>query len=146
MNEEEREAFLANFTDTPATSTVAFCVLGGIFSEGIDLKGERLSGVAVISVGLPQINHENNALKDYYQTVDAKGFNYAYQIPGINKVIQAGGRVIRTANDVGVILLLDERFCYNDYKNLLPFHWFPQRLVRSDEELAETLSAFWTTK
>jgi Rad3-related DNA helicase len=144
MTEEEREQFLANFKAEPEEPVVAFCVLGGIFSEGIDLKGTRLIGSAIISVGLPQLNKETELLKNYFdETRDGKGFDYAYQIPGMNKVIQAAGRVIRTADDTGVVLLLDERFARRDYQNLLPAHWFPHAVVYGDRQLSEVLTAFW---
>ena len=110
MVEEEREAFLARFEANPIETLVGFCVLGGIFSEGIDLKGDRLIGTAIVGVGLPQMNHEQDLIKNYFDDAQGKGFEYAYQLPGMNKVLQAAGRVIRDVSDFGVVLLLDQRF------------------------------------
>ena len=104
MQEDDREIFLENFYEDPEHSLVGFCVMGGMFSEGIDLTGTKLIGAAIVGAGLPQVSNEREILKDYY---DRDGFDYAYRFPGINKVEQAAGRVIRTAEDLGVILLLD---------------------------------------
>lgn len=120
MNETEREEFLAAFVDQPKETLIGFCVLGGIFSEGIDLVGERLIGTVVVGVGLPQINHEQELIKEYYDEKRNQGFSYAYQLPGMNKVIQAAGRVIRTMEDQGIILLLDQRYTNPHYQTLLP--------------------------
>ena len=89
---------------------IAFCVMGGIFGEGIDLKKEQLIGAIIVGTGLPQISNEREILMDYYEKRMGEGFDYAYRYPGMNKVLQAAGRVIRTIDDVGVIELLDERF------------------------------------
>ena len=143
MTEEEREKFLANFQENNMQTNVAFCVMGGIFSEGIDLKGKRLIGTAIVSVALPQMNEEVALLKDYYDETKGNGFLYAYQIPGMNKVIQAAGRVIRTEEDKGVVLLLDERFARKEEQKLLPAHWFPHEVVYSQEQLKSSLEVFW---
>ena len=115
MTEEEREAFLQKFsperTAERDTSLVAFCVMGGLFSEGIDLTGNRLIGVIVVGTGLPMVCTEQKILQGYFEEAGKDGFAYAYQYQGMNKVLQAAGRVIRTASDQGVILLLDDRFC-----------------------------------
>lgn len=110
LNEKEREAFLAEFKENPQEIFIGFCVLGGIFSEGIDLKGTRLIGTIIVSVGLPQMNPEQELIRTFYQEERGQGFQFAYQIPGMNKVLQAAGRVIRDAQDKGFVLLLDERF------------------------------------
>ena len=143
MAEPEREAFLAHFDAQPQDSLLAFCVLGGIFSEGINLKGERLSGVAIVGVGLPQINHEQELLKDYYDEKQQAGFAYAYQIPGMNKVLQAAGRVIRDTKDVGVVLLLDQRFASQQYQRFFPPHWQHRQILYSQTQLARELQTFW---
>lgn len=123
MNEQAREEFLAGFrTDNPKTM-LGFCVLGGIFSEGIDLKNERLIGSIIIGTGLPQVCSEREILKHYYDKHGKLGFDYAYRYPGMNKVLQAAGRVIRTDEDYGVIALLDERFLERSYRNLFPREW-----------------------
>ncbi|MDO5018175.1 MAG: ATP-dependent DNA helicase [Lagierella massiliensis] len=121
MTETEREDFLALFTTK--SNIIGFVVLGGVFSEGIDLAGNRLKGVSVVSVGLPGISIERDLIKNYYCERDKLGFDYAYIYPGMNKVQQAGGRVIRTASDVGDCILIDDRFFNYPYKNLIPRHW-----------------------
>ena len=97
--------------------------MGGIFSEGIDLTGERLIGAAIVGTGLPQVGYEREILKNYYDEKGQNGFAYAYRYPGMNKVLQAAGRVIRTKEDKGVVLLLDERFLQRDYLELFPQEW-----------------------
>ena len=120
MTEREREEFLEEFTEESADTLVGFCVMGGIFSEGIDLIGNRLIGAAVIGTGLPQVSCEREILKEYYDAKGEQGFDYAYRYPGMNKVLQAAGRVIRTIKDRGTILLMDERFTGRDYRMLFP--------------------------
>ncbi len=123
MREEEREAFLEEFQKQRERSLMAFCVMGGIFGEGIDLKKEQLIGALVVGTGLPQVGNEREILKDYYDRRLGAGFDYAYRYPGMNKVLQAAGRVIRTIEDVGIIELLDERFLQSDYTGLFPREW-----------------------
>ena len=118
MTELEREEFLEEFTEETEETLVGFCVMGGIFSEGIDLIGDRLIGAAVVGTGLPQVNCEREILKGYYDEKGEQGFDYAYRYPGMNKVLQAAGRVIRTKEDTGAILLMDERFLNRDYRVL----------------------------
>lgn len=123
MTEVEREDFLKLFSEENEKTLVGFCVLGGIFSEGIDLKGDRLNGAIVVGVGLPQICAERDILKEYYDKRDKDGYDYSYVFPGINKVMQAGGRVIRTETDKGTLLLIDDRFLSNKYLELIPLEW-----------------------
>ncbi|MGX7418904.1 ATP-dependent DNA helicase [Carnobacterium gallinarum] len=146
MDEAEREAFLAEFVANPQEGLAGFCVLGGIFSEGIDLKGDRLIGVAVISVGLGQLNLEQDLVKKYYDHENGQGYQYAYQIPGMNKVLQAAGRVIRGSQDLGVVLLLDQRFDSGRYRMLFPEHWSNARLVTSKEHVVNEIQQFWNKK
>ncbi|EOI01770.1 helicase [Enterococcus moraviensis ATCC BAA-383] len=143
MNEAEREAFLADFISEPEETLVGFCVLGGIFSEGIDLKGSRLIGTVIVGVGLPQINHEQELIKEYYDREKNQGFQFAYQIPGMNKVLQAAGRVIRDTNDRGVVLLLDQRFSTNAVKRFFPPHWNQAKTSYSSECTQQFLQQFW---
>ena len=145
MQEAEREAFMEAFSEQRAQSLVGFCVLGGIFSEGIDLKNEQLIGVLIVGTGLPQICSEREILRNYYEEESRQGFAYAYLYPGMNKVLQAAGRVIRTAQDCGVIVLLDERFLRNDYKQLFPLEWQDYQ-VHTLKSLPEALTAFWEGK
>lgn len=122
MDERAREEFLEEFQEREKT-LIGFCVMGGVFSEGIDLMGKRLIGVAIVGTGIPQISHEREILKEFYDKKGENGFDYAYRFPGMNKVLQAAGRVIRTQEDVGCILLLDERFSEGEYQRLFPLEW-----------------------
>jgi DNA excision repair protein ERCC-2 len=123
MSEIEREEFLASFQPNPSGTLVGFAVLGGIFSEGVDLKGDRLNGVIIVGVGLPQIGLERDLIKDHFQKVGKNGYDYSYVYPGINKVLQAGGRLIRSEEDKGLIVLIDDRFLQPKYQKLLPNEW-----------------------
>ncbi len=160
MDEEAREAFLARFEGNEACDfsgiqmeieieeeqrdrkLVGFCVMGGIFSEGIDLKRDSLIGVIVVGTGLPQVCWERELLKQYFDAQGENGFDYAYRFPGMNKVLQAAGRVIRTAEDVGVIALLDERFLQNSYQKLFPREWSNFEVVSVDT-IAQRIERFW---
>ena len=142
MTEREREEFLEEFTEESADTLVGFCVMGGIFSEGIDLIGNRLIGAAVIGTGLPQVSCEREILKEYYDAKGEQGFDYAYRYPGMNKVLQAAGRVIRTRKDRGTILLMDERFTGRDYRMLFPREW-NDAAVCILENVEQQLGAFW---
>lgn len=142
MKEKEREEFLEEFEKERGQSLVAFCVMGGIFGEGIDLKKELLIGTIIVGTGLPQLSNEREILKNYYDNRQGGGFDYSYRYPGMNKVEQAAGRVIRTAEDKGVIALLDERFLNLDYINLFPREW--RDYERCSLENVETkVAAFW---
>ena len=123
MTEEEREAFLEAFKPNQRETLLGFAILGGIFSEGIDLIGDRLNGVVVVGVGLPQLCFERNLIKDYFNKQGKNGYHYAYVYPGMNKVLQAGGRLIRSEKDLGTIVLIDDRFLQNPYQQLLPLEW-----------------------
>ena len=123
MTEEEREAFLGAFKPNQSETLLGFAILGGIFSEGIDLIGDRLNGVVVVGVGLPQLCFERNLIKDYFYKKGKNGYNYAYVYPGMNKVLQAGGRLIRSEKDQGTIVLIDDRFLQKQYQQLLPLEW-----------------------
>ncbi|NUU60165.1 helicase C-terminal domain-containing protein [Paenibacillus agri] len=123
MSEEAREDFLAAFRPDANQTLLGFAVLGGIFSEGVDLPGDRLNGVMVVGVGLPQLGLERNLLRAYFNRQGKNGFDYAYVYPGMCKVLQAGGRLIRTENDHGTIVLADDRFMQQPYHWLLPEEW-----------------------
>jgi DNA excision repair protein ERCC-2 len=142
MSEFERDAFLDRFAQENPETLVGFAVMGGIFGEGIDLVGKRLCGAAIVGVGLPAISLENDLIREYFtQALDA-GFEFAYLYPGINRVLQAAGRVIRTENDFGVVLLIDQRYATYRYKSLIPGHWEPVR-VKNEHQLANYLQKFW---
>ena len=142
MGEQEREEFLEAFGRQRDNALVGFCVMGGIFAEGIDLKHEQLIGAIVVGTGLPQISNERDILKKYFDKQKGNGFDYAFRYPGMNKVMQAAGRVIRTDRDRGVILLLDERFLQQEYQQLFPREWADYR-VCSRENVGRYLEEFW---
>ena len=142
MTDSEREDFLKEFEQERENSLVAFCVMGGLFSEGIDLKEERLIGVIIVGTGLPMVCTEQEILKGYFDENEQDGFSFAYQYPGMNKVMQAAGRVIRTVTDRGVILLLDDRFLRRDYQTLFPREWEDYQRVTLPA-LAGKLKNFW---
>lgn len=144
MTEADREEFLEAFRQESMNAERAllgFCVLGGIFSEGIDLKHDSLIGAAIVGTGLPQVGQERELLKEYFDK-QGQGFDYAYRFPGMNKVLQAAGRVIRTAEDIGVVLLLDERFLQSTYRALYPREWEHLQVV-DRSNAAEKLAEFW---
>ncbi|WP_237025994.1 helicase C-terminal domain-containing protein [Lactobacillus sp. S2-2] len=143
MNEIDRSNFINNFKEYPSESLVGFALLGGIFSEGIDLQKSRLIGVGIVGVGLPAMNPENNLIRDYFDQQKKPGFSYAYQLPGINNVFQAAGRLIRTDDDKGIILLMDERFIQNRYKQLFPYHWKNILITRNKNNLSKIITKFW---
>jgi Rad3-related DNA helicase len=142
MTEPERDAFLAAFSVEHGETMVGFAVLGGIFGEGIDLVGERLIGAVIVGVGLPQLCVERNLIRDYFQHQNAMGFEYAYTFPGMNRVLQAIGRVIRSETDRGVVLLIDARFNETRYRRLFPAWWKYLR-VRHTDGLREAVGSFW---
>ncbi len=144
MNEDVRARFLASFSADNPDTLVGFCVLGGSFSEGIDLKGERLIGAVVVGVGLPEISLRSDLIRDYFDRergVRGCGFDYAYVFPGMNKILQAAGRVIRSEEDTGTVLLIDSRFGTPEYRRLYPGHWASSMMfIRRQAELAALLS------
>lgn len=157
MKEEEREAFLSRFKgndeegmfngigmdiEEEDSTLIGFCVMGGIFSEGIDLKHDSLIGAIIVGTGLPQVCLEREIMKDTFDAADADGFDYAYRFPGMNKVLQAAGRVIRTQEDVGIVVLLDERFLQSSYKKLYPREWEEFEQVSLDK-VAYRVERFW---
>ena len=159
MSEEERENFLKHFTgeignevvleacvncpiEIEDTSLLGFCVMGGIFSEGIDLKQDSLIGVIIVGTGLPLICPEREILKAYFEEQGEDGFDYAYRYPGMNKVLQAAGRVIRTEEDVGVVALLDERFLQRSYTRLFPKEWSEYKVVQ-ETTIGNEIEKFW---
>lgn len=143
MEEERRADFLARFAPNPTASLLGFAVMGGVFSEGVDLTGDRLVGVAVFGPGLPQVGPRQEQLRDYFERTRGSGFDYAYRYPGMNKVLQAAGRVIRTPEDRGVVLLIDSRFALPDYRRLMPPHWSHAAALPDTAALQRALAAFW---
>jgi DNA excision repair protein ERCC-2 len=142
MSETEREEFLERFSQDNPENLLGFAVMGGIFGEGIDLVGRRLCGAAIVGVGLPAVSMEKDLIRDYFNVTQQAGFEYAYLYPGINRVLQACGRVIRTETDRGVVLLIDQRYGTYRYKSLLPAYWNPSR-VSNEQQFAQQLQKFW---
>lgn len=158
MGEAQREDFLARFEgnedcDLEAAihmeiemeeeqTLIGFCVLGGIFSEGIDLKEDSLIGAIIVGTGIPQVCSERELLKNYFDGRGSGGFDYSYRYPGMNKVLQAAGRVIRTAQDVGVVALLDDRFLQYAYQKMFPREWVSYEKV-TEQNVGEKVEAFW---
>ena len=142
MSEEAREIFLEGFEEERDVSLMGFCVMGGIFSEGIDLSEDKLIGAAIIGTGLPQVCRERELLKEYFDKKEMRGFDYAYVYPGMNKVQQSAGRVIRTEEDRGIILLLDDRFQEKRYKETFPREWEGYQMCNI-KNVKEKIRKFW---
>lgn len=142
MDEASREDFLNKFHPHPTQTHIGFCVLGGIFSEGIDLTEDRLIGVIVVGVGLPQIGLERDLIKYHFEERDKEGYHYAYTYPGMNKVLQAVGRLIRTKKDKGVILMIDDRLNTPLYNGLMPLE-YKDRKCTTLKQVEKDISAFW---
>ncbi|MCK4972592.1 MAG: ATP-dependent DNA helicase, partial [Candidatus Heimdallarchaeota archaeon] len=143
MTENERESFLDEFSKFGKKTLIGFVVMGGIFGEGIDLIGEKLAGAVIVGVGLPKVGLEQNLLKDYFDKKNGKGFLFAYTYPGMNRVLQAMGRVIRTETDRGAVLLIGDRYSSNTYLKLFPKHWDIVPRVSGKEDLARKIKRFW---
>jgi DNA excision repair protein ERCC-2 len=142
MTEPERDEFLSAFAVEHGDTLVGFAVLGGIFCEGIDLVGERLIGAVIVGVGLPQLCVERDLIRDYFQQQNSAGFEYSYTFPGMNRVLQAIGRVLRSETDRGIVLLIDARFNETRYRRLFPAWWNYSR-VRQATGLTDAVKAFW---
>jgi len=143
MSREEKEAFLDAFRAEDSKMRVGFCVLGGSFSEGIDLPGSRLIGVIIVGAGMPGISNERNIMRDYYEQNQRPGFDYAYTYPGMNNVLQAAGRVIRSETDRGIVLLIDDRYATPKYAAMFPEHWRHIRHFTSPLALRAAVIDFW---
>ncbi|MDE7385108.1 MAG: ATP-dependent DNA helicase, partial [Anaeroplasmataceae bacterium] len=143
--EAERNAIISEFKLT-GSCKVGFFVLGGVYAEGIDLIGDWLNGVIIVGVGLPMYCDENNILKDYFEEKYQNGFEYAYTYPGFTKVVQAVGRVIRSEDDRGVVILLDERFTHMKYQALMPKHWLNKKVITDSYHLKKELENFFDKK
>lgn len=146
MTKREKEEFLAEFHKDDKSYLVAFCVMGGIYSEGIDLVGDKLIGAVIVGVGIPQLSYEREAIAAYYEEKFDEGKQYAYIYPGMNRVFQSAGRVIRTENDRGIIVLIDDRFDDPLYKKSLPALWHGVKFIGDAKELKAELDEFWNPK
>ena len=143
MNAEQKEQFLDAFKEDNPGMLIGFCVLGGSFSEGVDLPGARLIGSIIVGVGIPGLSDERNIIRDYYEEQNGCGYDYAYVYPGMNHVLQAAGRVIRTDSDRGIVVLLDQRYAEQRYTDLFPPHWKDVRFASDAQSLAKSIAEFW---
>ena len=146
MSFHKRSKMLEDFSSVGDKSKIAFFVLGGSFAEGIDYIGDMLSGVLIVGVAMPQFNQYNELLRSHFDEEFGEGFDYAYTYPGMNKVIQAVGRVIRTKNDIGVAVLFDDRYSHNKYKSLFPVFWDHNLTIGRGQYLQSYLEEFWKSK
>ena len=143
MTESDKEEFLKKFeNNTGNRALVGMCVMGGVFSEGIDLKKDCLIGAIVVGTGLPSIDTRQELLKDFFDKNNGNGYDYAYTYPGMNKVLQAAGRVIRTEEDCGIVILLDDRFTTKRYLSLFPREW-DNYVVTDIGRVQEEILDFW---
>ncbi len=143
MNEDERKIFLSQFKENPAVSAVGLLTLSGAFSEGIDLIGDRLTGVAIVGVGLPTLSYERDKIRDYFDEKEGKGFEYAYLDPGLNHVMQAAGRLIRSESDKGVALLIDERYLEKEYRHLFAQKWRKYSVITRPEQIEREINKLY---
>ena len=143
MTQREKEEFLDSFKEDTGKLRVGFCVLGGSFSEGVDLPGSRLIGAVIFGVGLPGLSNEKNIIKDYFEARNGCGYDYAYTFPGMNNVLQAAGRVIRRDEDRGIVVLIDDRYAEEKYRRLFPEHWNEAKYAGNASSLAEISRRFW---
>ena len=146
MTEAQKSAFVARFDENNKETLVGFCVLGGVYAEGIDLVGERLIGSIIVGVGMPRLSNERNVLTEYYNEKDLEGMMYSYVYPGMTRVMQAVGRVIRSEEDRGIAILIDDRFASPQYRALFPEHWRHAKFVSQPKSLNILLDAFWNNK
>ena len=143
MSAKEKEEFLAAFSSDSGTYLVGFCVMGGIYSEGIDLAGDSLIGAIVVGIGIPSLSYEREIIAEYFEEKYESGKQFAYVYPGMNRVFQAAGRVIRRENDKGVIVLIDDRFADPIYKKSIPNLWEGMQYVSDAKDLKRELDKFW---
>ena len=149
-DDKAQKEFLSHFQAEGDKTTIGLLVLGGSFSEGVDLIGDRLIGAIIISAGIPKINFEQDRVKDYYDKEDngasRKGYAYAYRYPGINRVLQSAGRVIRTSSDKGFVLFIDIRFRQEPYRTIRKENYEDAIYLFSPSQLKRLLCLFWKDK
>ena len=143
MSDIEKEDFLLHFESSPVKTSIGFFVIGGTFSEGIDLVSDRLIGAVVVGIGLPKINFESDQIAEFFDENGLPGKDYAYLNPGMNKVMQAVGRVIRSEDDKGAVLLIDDRYLLQQYRELFKVEWSDYEVVFSPKEVEDTLNEFF---
>ena len=144
LNEEEQDEIVNRFKNE--TGLVLFTVVGGVFSEGIDLPLEKLIGAVIIGTGIPQISFERNIIKDFFDKKYNSGYDFAYKYPGFNKILQSAGRVIRTEEDRGTVLMIDSRLCQMTYIRLFPEHWRHYKRINNADNLVNEIKSFWDEK
>ena len=143
MSDEDKEAFLLNFKPSPTKTTIGFVIVGGAFGEGVDLVSDRLIGAVIVGIGMPKVNFVSDQIAEYYQKIGLSGYDYAYLNPGMNKVMQALGRVIRSEEDKGAILLIDERYLNNKYRDLFKEEWKQYEVAFTPIEVSDILKDFY---
>lgn len=143
MKDEDKEVFLTNFKPNPEKTSLGFVIVGGAFSEGIDLVSDRLIGAVIVGIGMPKINFVSDQIGKYYDSLGLSGYNYAYLNPGMNKIMQALGRVIRSESDKGAVLLIDERYLTNEYRDLFKAEWREYEVVFSPQEVSDICKDFF---
>ena len=146
MSDEERETFLLNFKPNPQKTAIGFVIVGGAFGEGIDLVSDRLIGAVIVGIGMPKINFVSDQIDKYYDELGLSGYNYAYLNPGMNKIMQALGRVIRSEKDKGAVLLIDERYLNNEYRDLFKAEWRDYEVAFSPDEVSDICNNFFNEK
>ena len=140
FDEPAQQQFLARFFETG--NQLGFAIMGGRFAEGIDYQGDALIGAILVGVGLPQANNEQQLIQQDFEAMRLDGFDFAFRFLGLVSVKQSAGRVIRSEQDRGVVVLLDRRFQQRGYRQHLPAHWNPE-YCRDLETLEQSLTAFW---
>lgn len=145
MTIKQKDEFLSSFKDDNGRLRIGFCVLGGVFSEGVDLPGSRLIGSIIFGVGLPGLSNEKNIIREHYdmKNDEGQGHDYAYAYPGMNNVLQAAGRVIRQEADTGIVVLADDRYATPKYRAMFPEHWKGVQYAGNASSLAEIMRRFW---
>ena len=143
MSDEDKQVFLDNFKPHPERTTLGFVIVGGAFGEGVDLVSDRLIGAVIVGIGMPKINFVSNQISEYYDKKEQSGYNYAYLNPGMNKVMQAIGRVIRSETDKGAVLLIDERYLNNEYRDLFKSEWQEYEVAFTPKEVSDILQDFF---
>ena len=143
MSAKEKTEFLEEFSKDEDRYLLGFCVMGGIYSEGIDLAGDKLIGAVVIGIGMPSLSYERECIAEYFEEKYESGKEFAYIYPGMNRVFQAAGRVIRREDDKGVIVLIDDRFADPIYKKSIPALWEGMQYISDAKDLRAELDRFW---
>ena len=143
MDDQSKEVFLTNFKPNPTETVVGFVIVGGVFSEGIDLVDDRLIGAVIVGIGMPKINFISDQISAYFDKKGQSGYEYAYLNPGMNRIMQALGRVIRSETDKGAVLLIDERYLNNEFRDLFKVEWRDYEVAFTPHEVTTILQDFF---